>query len=95
MKKYLSVILLALALVGCGKTGPDVGKLQTTFASATGDVKTKMDRAIYSLKRGDPATALPLLQQAFESDELSKDQKQALSEAITQTSLQLEKSKKS
>ena len=95
MKKYLSLILLALALVGCSKGGPDIGKLQTTFASATGDVKIKVDRAVYSLKHDDPAAALPLLQAAFQSDQLTKDQKWALSDAITQTALQLEKSKKS
>jgi hypothetical protein len=36
-----------------------------------------------------------LLQAAFQSDQLTKDQKWALSDAITQTALQLEKSKKS
>ena len=93
MKTYLSLILLAVTLVGCTKTGPDVGKLQTTFTSATGDLKIKVDRAVSSLKRDDPAAALPLLQEAFQSDQLTKDQKWALSDAITQTSLELEKSK--
>jgi hypothetical protein len=95
MKTYLSLIVLALAIVACSRGGPDIGKLQTTFAPATGDVKLKMDRAIYSLKHDDPATALPLLQTAFQSDQLTKDQKWALSDAITKTALQLEKSKKS
>jgi hypothetical protein len=95
MKTHLSLILLAasLVLVGCSQGGPDVGKLQTTFASATGDLKTKVDRAVYSLKRDDPAAALPLLQAAFQSDQLTKDQKWALSDAITQTSVQLAKAK--
>ena len=97
MKKHFTLILLfvTLVLAGCSKTGPDVSQLEKTFASATGDVKTKVDRAVASLKHHDPASALPLLQDAFQSDELTTDQKQALSEAITQTSLQLQKSKKS
>jgi hypothetical protein len=96
MKKHIIAILFvaALALAGCSKGGSDIGKLQSTFTSATGDLKIKVDRAVYSLKRDDPAAALPLLQAAFQSEQLTKDQKWALSDAITKTSLQLEKSKK-
>jgi hypothetical protein len=95
-RTILNLVLLnaTLALSGCSKSGPDVGKLEKTFASATGEVKTKVDHAVSSLRHHDPAAALPLLQAAFQSDQLTKDQKWALSDAITQTSLQLEVSKK-
>jgi hypothetical protein len=91
---YFFLLATSLALSGCSKGGADTGRLEKTFASATGDLKTKVDRAVSSLKHDDAAAALPLLQAAFQSDQLTKDQKWALSVAITQTSLQLEKSKK-
>ena len=96
MKSALRTILLAatLGIVACSSEPKvDTARLEKAFASAHGDVRTQVDLALASIKQSDFAAALPLLDKAFKSPDLTADQKWALSDAITITAVGIEKAK--
>ena len=89
-----AILVATLTITGCAKTDRvDVDRLQKAFATAAGDLKYQVSSGIFALKRGNPAEALPYLQKAFQNQDLTSDQKWALSDALTKTGLLLEKAK--
>ena len=96
MKPVVRTILLAatLGIVACSSEPKvDTARLEKSFASAHGELKSQVDIALASIKQGDFAAALPLLDKAFKNPDLTADQKWALSDAITITAVGIEKAK--
>jgi hypothetical protein len=86
--KY-SILLLAaavsmLALVsGCkAKHSVDTGRLSTGFASASGDLKANVDKAIAAIKAENHAEAIDTLSVIAEAEGLTDDQKQAMMDTL-------------
>ena len=92
----LATILLAttLGITGCGhEDRVETARLEKAFAAATGDVKDKASLGITAIKAKDYIHALPPLDELFQNEQITAEQKWALSEVLTQVGLQLEKTK--
>jgi hypothetical protein len=88
MKQILMVLALVLGVgvlsVGCSKARKvETDKLTESFASASPEVKAEVQKAMGAVKARDFTTALTSLKKVVESGNLTEEQKQALSDSVT------------
>jgi hypothetical protein len=89
MKQLLMSLVVLLGagmlVVSCGKSPRKVetGKLTAVFASASTEVKAEVQTALGAIKTRDFDTALTSLKKVAEAGPLTDEQKQALSDTVT------------
>jgi hypothetical protein len=86
MKHVLMVLALVLGVltVGCSKARKvETDKLTHSFASASAEVKAEVQKAMGAIKTRDFTTALTSLKKVVDAGNLTADQKQAISDTVT------------
>ena len=81
---FVAACFAAVFLVGCGgQATVDTSKLQSEFASASGDAKTEVDKAINAINSGDMLGAVSALGKVMTmSNDISQAQLTAVEEAF-------------
>jgi septation ring formation regulator EzrA len=82
----LMVVLTVCTLgIGCGKkSGPDTGRLETSFQSAEPAVKSDVDKAVTAIRAGNYSQAMADLQRVASRAKLTPDQQQAINDVLAQ-----------
>jgi len=90
-----ALVFTAVALAACRHQKVDAAtdRLKKSFVPVTGEAKSEVTAAITALHNRDFATALPLLESAFNSPDITLDQKLVLSDVINETALELDRRK--
>jgi phenylpyruvate tautomerase PptA (4-oxalocrotonate tautomerase family) len=88
MKQWLMAVVLVwgagMLTVGCSKARKvETDKLTQSFASAPAEVKAEVQKAMGAIKTRDFTTALTSLKKVVDAGNLTEDQKQALSDTVT------------
>ena len=88
MKQWLLAIVVLMSVgmltTGCSKARKvETGQLNTEFANASAETKGKIQQALDGIKARDFTTALVALKDVAETPDLTEEQKQALSDTVT------------
>jgi hypothetical protein len=87
MKKLLFQFMLLAGLMtwgaaGCSNQEIDTAKLQTAFQSAPPEVRSFVDTGVTAISAGKYSDALPVLQHVAFAAQMSKEQRQILTDTI-------------
>jgi hypothetical protein len=89
--KHFIALLIACALVGCGrndsKANLDMTKLETAFASAGPDIKSVVDKSVADAKSANYRGAFDDLVPLLKNQNLTTEQVDSLRETMHQLSL--------
>lgn len=83
------VLILSLALAGCGGSDVDTAELEESFASAEPAKKATMNDVVEAVKAGDYAKAGSGLKKLASRAKLTDEQKQAISNMMGQLQEQI------
>jgi hypothetical protein len=85
-----SLIVVALSLAGCGKSGGSAGAnvdpspIEKAFTAAEPTVKAAADKAVTAIKGADYSGAVAELQKLGANVKLTDDQKKAINDVLAQ-----------
>ncbi|NQU73012.1 MAG: hypothetical protein HQ514_20860 [Rhodospirillales bacterium] len=83
------VLILSLALTGCGGGDVDTGELEESFSTAEPAKKATMNDVVAAVKAGDYAKAGSGLKKLASRAKLTDDQKKAISDLMSQLQEQI------
>ena len=84
-----AVALVSSMMLGCGKSGVNTSKLESSFQSSEPAQKSTVDQAVDSIKVGNYQQAMASLQKVAAQAKLTPEQQQAINDVIAQIQKQL------